>query len=133
MIRSAIPKKIRFIQNNSLWLCTVCLLLTKLSMLIIPIPPSLILKQHLFLSIWFGFLSQMNFQIKSFTSFLFYISLTEPGTPSFQFQIPFEPTENFNNQSFRLKVKFQVFQTWVQLFISYICGRQLIYIYVYRA
>jgi hypothetical protein len=34
-------------------------------MLIIPIPPSLIFKQHTFLSIWFGLLSQRNFQIKS--------------------------------------------------------------------
>jgi hypothetical protein len=45
----------------------ICLLLTKLSMLIIPIPPSLIFKQHTFLSIWFGLLFQRNFQIKSFT------------------------------------------------------------------
>ena len=55
----------------------ISLLLTKLSMLIIPISPSLIFKQHTFLSILFGLLSQMNFQITSFTTF-------------FQFQIPFE-------------------------------------------
>jgi hypothetical protein len=35
-------------KNNN----TFGLLLTKLSMLIIPIPPSLIFKQHTFLSIW---------------------------------------------------------------------------------
>ena len=45
---------------------------------IIPIPPSLIYKQHTFLSIWFVLLSQMNFQIKSFTSFLYF-----SGTTSF--------------------------------------------------
>ena len=41
-------------------------------------PFSLLFKQHTFLSIWFGLLSQMNFQIKSFTSFLYF-----SGTTSF--------------------------------------------------
>jgi hypothetical protein len=53
-------------------------------MLIIPIPPSLIFKQHTFLSIWFGLLSQMNFQIKSFTFFLAHLvrrPLTWPNEP----------------------------------------------------
>ena len=56
-----------------LYINFICLLLTKLSMLIIPIPPSLIFKQHTFLTIWFGLLSQRNFQIKSFTSFFIFI------------------------------------------------------------
>ena len=47
-------------------------------MLIIPIQPPLLFKQHTFRSIWFGLLSQMNFQIKSFTSFLYF-----SGVPSF--------------------------------------------------
>ena len=43
-------------------------------------PFSLLSKQHALLSIWLGLLSQMNFQIKAFTSFLYF-----SGTTSFHY------------------------------------------------
>jgi hypothetical protein len=70
-------------------------------------------------------LSQINFQIKSksFTSFLYFF-----GTPHFSFKSRLCYQNTFNIEVLPLKVKFLVFQTWMQLFILFTI---LVQIYIY--